>query len=156
MESVSSPQNTYWVVPGKLLAGEYPRHIDEQASMGRLQEFIQANVSFFVDLTEPGELEPYAHLLSKLIDKPLTHRRFAIPDGEIPHSKAQMIEILDTIDAALVSGDTVYVHCWGGVGRTGTVIGCWIARHQEPGQTALEPYFPQSYLQNTWQIIWSR
>jgi len=21
------------------------------------------------------------------------------------------------------------VHCWGGVGRTGTVVGCWLARH---------------------------
>ncbi len=23
-----------------------------------------------------------------------------------------------------------YVHCWGGVGRTGTVIGCWLLRHK--------------------------
>ncbi len=22
-----------------------------------------------------------------------------------------------------------YVHCWGGKGRTGTVIGCYLARH---------------------------
>ena len=21
----------------------------------------------------------------------------------------------------------MYVHCWGGIGRTGTVIGCWLA-----------------------------
>ena len=31
----------------------------------------------------------------------------------------------------------VYVHCWGGVGRTGTIIGCWLARHYEPGHAAL-------------------
>jgi len=23
----------------------------------------------------------------------------------------------------------VYVHCWGGIGRTGTVVGCWLVRH---------------------------
>jgi protein-tyrosine phosphatase len=23
----------------------------------------------------------------------------------------------------------VYVHCWGGIGRTGTVVGCWLMRH---------------------------
>ena len=25
--------------------------------------------------------------------------------------------------------DTLYVHCFGGIGRTGTVVGCWILRH---------------------------
>ena len=28
------------------------------------------------------------------------------------------------LDAALAAGEMVYVHCWGGVGRTGTVVGC--------------------------------
>ena len=137
MDGKLPPHNSYWVVPGKLLAGEYPRHLDEQESLGRLRQFTQANVSFFVDLTEPGELKPYEHLLPQVTDKPCFHRRFAIPDGKIPHSKTQMMEILDAIDVALASEHTVYVHCWGGIGRTGTVIGCWFARHQEPGLAAL-------------------
>ena len=29
------------------------------------------------------------------------------------------------------------MHCMGGVGRTGTIIGCWLSRHYEPGQAAL-------------------
>jgi protein-tyrosine phosphatase len=40
-----------------------------------------------------------------------------------------VLAILDEIDAALAGGERVYVHCWGGVGRTGTVIGCWLVRH---------------------------
>ena len=40
-----------------------------------------------------------------------------------------MVEILDAVDAALARGEGVLVHCWGGIGRTGTVIGCWLARH---------------------------
>jgi protein-tyrosine phosphatase len=40
-----------------------------------------------------------------------------------------MTRILDDIDAALAEERTVYVHCWGGVGRTGTVVGCWLVRH---------------------------
>ncbi len=28
-----------------------------------------------------------------------------------------------------VANGAVYVHCWGGVGRTGTVVGCWLLRH---------------------------
>ena len=34
-------------------------------------------------------------------------------------------------------GWTVYVHCMGGIGRTGTIIGCWLARHGHPGSDAL-------------------
>ena len=40
-----------------------------------------------------------------------------------------MQTILDVIDTALGRGQPTYVHCWGGKGRTGTVIGCYIARH---------------------------
>jgi protein tyrosine phosphatase len=29
------------------------------------------------------------------------------------------------------------VHCWGGVGRTGTVVGCWLVRHGLAGGDAL-------------------
>jgi protein-tyrosine phosphatase len=32
----------------------------------------------------------------------------------------------------------VYVHCRGGIGRTGTVIGCWLARNGLTGQAALD------------------
>ncbi len=45
---------------------------------------------------------------------------------------------LGAIDGHLAAGRTVYVHCWGGVGRTGTIIGCWLARRHEPGQAALD------------------
>ena len=48
-----------------------------------------------------------------------------------------MASILDAIDAALDGGKTVYVHCWGGVGRTGTVVGCWLVRHGKTGDEAL-------------------
>jgi protein-tyrosine phosphatase len=33
-------------------------------------------------------------------------------------------EIVDRIRGEIDSGRTVYVHCWGGKGRTTTVVGC--------------------------------
>lgn len=126
----------YWVVPGKLLAGDYPRTPDEASSREKLAQLTDAGVTAFIDLTEADEfLEPYDHLL----DKPSqTHQRFAIRDMSTPKSAEVTRQALDAIDAHLAAGETVYVHCWGGVGRTGTIIGCWLARHHEPGQAALE------------------
>ena len=53
-------------------------------------------------------------------------------------TQEEMAGILDTIDAALDAGHTVYVHCYGGIGRTGTVIGCYLVRHGMSGEEALE------------------
>ena len=124
----------YWVVPGKLLAGEYPCTPYEESSREKLARLTDAGVTAFIDLTEADEfLEPYAYLL----DGP-SHQRFAIRDMSVPESKDLTRQALDAIDAHLAAGKTVYVHCWGGVGRTGTIIGCWLARHHEPGQAALD------------------
>lgn len=124
----------YWVIPGRLLAGEYPRTPYQESSRAKLAQLTDAGVTAFIDLTEADEfLEPYAHLL----DGP-SHQRFAIRDMGVPESSELTKAALDAIDVHLAAGETVYVHCWGGVGRTGTIIGCWLARHHEPGQAALD------------------
>ena len=65
------------------------------------------------------------------------HRRLSIRDLDVPRSRDEMSRILDEIDAALALGHTVYVHCWGGIGRTGTVVGCHLVRHGLTGDEAL-------------------
>lgn len=145
MENPPRPiDHCYWVVPGKLLAGEYPRNIDEPSSREKLCQLTDAGVSAFIDLTDPSttdhHLKPYAHLLNGQ-----SHQRFAIRDLSVPSSPELTKAALDAIDAHIAAGETVYVHCWGGVGRTGTIIGCWLSRHHEPGQAAL------ARLQELWQ-----
>jgi len=49
-----------------------------------------------------------------------------------------MVAILSILDDALSRGWRVYVHCQAGLGRTGTVIGCYLARHGFTGAEALE------------------
>ena len=124
--------NSYWVVPGKFLAGEYPRDKSGKDTFAKLRALESSGVTLFVDLTEEGELLPYAAKL-----KSAEHRRFGIPDNDIPESPEQTAEILDAIDRHIKHGGLVYLHCWGGVGRTGTIIGCWLVRHGRSGNEAL-------------------
>lgn len=118
----------YWVMPGKFLAGEYPRDLDGPGRFDKLRALESAGVTLFVDLTEDGELLPYSGEL-----KSAEHRRFGIQDVDIPESPQQTAEILDTIDRHINDGGLVYLHCWGGVGRTGTIVGCWLARQDGLG-----------------------
>ena len=39
--------NTYWVVPGKLLAGEYPGAIDLEEAREKLRQFLDAGGTSF-------------------------------------------------------------------------------------------------------------
>ena len=60
-----------------------------------------------------------------------------IKDLGVP-SKPHLLAILDLIDRCVAEASPVYVHCWGGVGRTGTVVGCWLSRNGCAGQAALD------------------
>ena len=156
---------SYWVVPGRLLAGEYPRNLDTPSSIEKLARLTDAGVSAFIDLTEDGEpLKPYAYLLNGP-----SHERFGIKDQSVPVTDELTKQALDAIDRHLEAGETVYVHCWGGVGRTGTIIGCWLSRHHEPGQAALvklkelwkqnpkrhrRPRSPENDLQDDYILTW--
>jgi ADP-ribosyl-[dinitrogen reductase] hydrolase len=123
--------NTYWVIPGKLLAGEYPGDRDPGEARSRLRWFLAAGVRHFIDLTEVGELTPYAELLTEEASSGTTYERIPIHDRSVPEEPKTMAEIIATIDHGIAEGGITYVHCWGGVGRTGLAVACWL---QERGQ----------------------
>ncbi|MGE5375779.1 MAG: fused DSP-PTPase phosphatase/NAD kinase-like protein [Bacteroidota bacterium] len=130
---------SYWVEPGRLLAGEYPGHFDEQKARRRVDAFLEAGLDTFIDLTTPGEVSPYSEILkeqARAYEMDVSHYRFPIRDFGLP-TNAQMRRILDQIDESLQAGRKVYVHCWGGIGRTGTTIGCYLVRRGLGGNEAL-------------------
>jgi predicted protein tyrosine phosphatase len=133
--------DSYWVVAGLLLAGEYPGARNEAQARQKLDVLLDAGVRQFVDLTETGEynLVPYWPLVQQLAAArglEVAHCRLAIPDMSIPSTR-HMSTILDAIDGALAEGRPVYVHCFGGIGRTGTVVGCYFVRHGLDAERAL-------------------
>ena len=55
--------NTYWVVPGRFAAGEYPGALNRKEAAYKLGILLEAGISHFIDLTGPGDwLAPYAAL----------------------------------------------------------------------------------------------
>ena len=131
---------SYWVVPGKFLAGGYPiASADEMMARRWLSAFIDAGINSFFDLTRPGELPAYLPALQEEAFRhgiPIDYQRMTIQDKGLP-SQEKMVALLDALDAALASGHKVYLHCWGGIGRTGTTVGCWLVRHGLTGGQAL-------------------
>ena len=128
--------NSYWVMPGRLLAGEYPAGREAQlgdAGRARVAGLIAAGISCFFDLTEEGECPPYDSLLPPAV----TYLRRSIRDQRVPRRAIQMRRIQDEIAAVLAAGGNAYVHCRAGIGRTGTVAGCFLVEQGRDGTSAL-------------------
>jgi protein-tyrosine phosphatase len=130
---------SYWVEESSLLAGEYPGGYDLETTRRRMDAFLEAGVDTFINLTESDELPPYEDILkeeAKLYDVDVSHQCIPIRDFSVPSSET-MTTILNAIDKAIKDGRCVYVHCWGGVGRTGMAVGCYLVRHGMPNGQAL-------------------
>jgi ADP-ribosyl-[dinitrogen reductase] hydrolase len=133
--------HAYWVEPGVLLAGEYPGAHSRAEGERKLESLLDVGIRHFVDLTEEGELEPYLPLLHQLADRmqlPVSCARHPIRDIDVPRDQATMGRILDALAAAQRDDSRAYVHCRGGIGRTGTVIGCHQVERGYGAERALE------------------
>jgi len=113
-----------------------------------MEGLIDAGIRHIINLMEEDEQDhdgdlftPYHHRFTEIaslrkID--VQWERIPIRDVSVPTQQVMTV-ILDKIDRALTQKRPVYVHCWGGKGRTGTVVGCYLIRHgHAEGASALE------------------
>lgn len=132
---------SYWVIPGQFLAGEYPGvPYFPELTRKRLDFFLSAGFNTFFDLTVAGETEPYEILLREqaaCYNLTVSYTRFPIGDFGLPQLD-QMTTLLEALELVLSAGRKCYLHCYGGIGRTGTVIGCYLVRRGLTGQQALD------------------
>ena len=129
---------SYWVVPDKFLAGAYPGSKDHDEALPKITALVKCGIRYVVSLMEEDErsfsgepFEPYENILASIastLGVEIRLKRMPVRDLHVP-SRHDMVEILNTIDRAIENDKPVYVHCWGGVGRAGTVVGCYLIRH---------------------------
>jgi ADP-ribosylglycohydrolase len=138
---------SYWVVPGRFLAGEHPGSQSRADAMERLRRFLMSGVTCFVDLTEPTELPSYEALLpfATPAGRRVEYLREPIRDHGVPAGPEVVSRVIAIINDALAAGHVVYLHCRAGIGRSATVVACWLASQGDAGADPLEQ------LQELWQ-----
>ncbi|KAJ8508071.1 hypothetical protein ONZ45_g2579 [Pleurotus djamor] len=126
--------NSYWATP-LLLACEYPWTPKVLIPCRqKLDALLKAGVRTFIDLTECGELSPYADTLATraaalgIATSAIEYHRFPIRDRSLPDSIDHMNQIFAVLRDNEKRGRVSAVHCRGGIGRTGLVVGCWLVQ----------------------------
>lgn len=109
-----------WLYPDRLLACAYPWGADGLSALA------EQGISVVVNLHER------AHDPARLASLGLTEIHLPVPDFTAPMAD-QLARGVHAINRALVDGKRVAVHCAAGLGRTGTLLACYLV------STGLEP-----------------
>jgi hypothetical protein len=126
---------SYWVIPGFLMAGEIPSAQSDRERIEKIRGIVDSGIRSVVNLIESEEcnfsgkkLIDYSDEMLKIAKESevnLAINRFAIKDLDIP-TVDFMVDILNHIKKDVLEEKPVYVHCWGGIGRTGTTVGSFL------------------------------
>lgn len=118
------PTGYSYCVDDCVWAGEYPVwDWGQGAGKQQLRLFTDFGINYFVDLTENGEMPPYAMLLPAGVGR----YSFPIGNGRAPASVESVVEMFRKLEGCIREGliNRLYIHCVGGVGRSGTIVACY-------------------------------
>ncbi|CAE7600943.1 unnamed protein product [Symbiodinium pilosum] len=148
-------EHANWLLPGHLMIGRYPYLnpvycMSQQDADAQLRSLLDAGVTTFVCLQSEippqigagavwpksgvpvrgfaGSFMPYAAKAQRLApDKPLQFLHCPIQDLNTPQSQ-ELSELVADLSQRMEAGEVIYLHCWGGRGRSGVVAACLLGR----------------------------
>ncbi len=119
--------HAWWVEPGRLLAGEYPGATHAREGSEEVAPARRRGSRLNRRPDDPHDhLDSYREALqlaAQRAGREVRHFAHPIPDNSVIHQDGYD-RIIVRIRAEIAAGRIVYVHCWGGKGRTSTVVGC--------------------------------
>lgn len=142
----------HWVIPSKLAGMSLPGRAAILAD--DLAEAHAKGIRAIATLTE----DPLPS--GALTSAGLASRHFPIVDFDIP-TIVQTADFCRWVDEQISEGRPVAAHCFAGLGRTGTMLACWLVR--ERGATTevvlrtirrIEPGFVQTAQQEAFVAVW--
>lgn len=139
-----------WVIPGVLLVGAFPAEIDDTITFFQLSEILKSRINKFVclqneyridaqeEMWRSGEaLRPYFKDVVNIVENKdkfetfnnsavcdsaeLSFVHFPIQDCGVAND-TEVLFLCQQLVQSIYEGNRLYIHCWGGHGRTGTVV----------------------------------
>ena len=125
MFSVTDASN--WLLDGQLMCGGYPENEDD------LRSILKAGVDVFICLQDDRQikeksLQDYRVMVKEMVDDSwelgeVSFYKFPIKDGKIAKDVG-VFKLCHIILDLVCRGKVIYMHCWGGHGRVGTIASC--------------------------------
>lgn len=121
---MNNPIENSYQVSRNVFAGEHPLfNIYNRSAKGNVPVLLKFGITVFLDLTQSYEVPEYASFL------PTDVRRISFPirNCDIPSSIESVIGLFRELDKLFreYPQAKLYIHCHGGVGRTGTIVACF-------------------------------
>jgi hypothetical protein len=142
MTTIQPINESYWVEPGQLLAGEHPGHWEDAVLRRRISRLLDAGIRLFIDLSNRSDQgRPYRPMLERICSERGIIAEYVsrpLPTDGVPERAEEVASTLRVIRDGLARGARAYVHCADGVQRTGMVMGCWLVERGLEPRDALE------------------
>ncbi len=116
----------FWLIPNKIAGGSLPRETDDITLLKRKN--IRHIISLVSNISKIHQL---------IVNTDIELHHIPVPDWGVP-SQSQISQFLKLVTDILNMEEATYVHCYGGCGRTGTMLALYLIHSGQTGEEALK------------------